>query len=266
MRKILLTIVVALVSQLAVASDCTFTNPDLYQGTRLLMAQDGCSYIFAAKEVKVDADGAPNAYHPDDMGLHCTTGVGFKGLDCPTNAGYPNSNWWHSALLPDPTNPSKAYVQSSGPYKGFFVSQTSLKDYVKQDIQTEKYVDARSVPYLVFPGNFYKKKGTGILGDFGYAINLENGKASPFIVAEVGPPNARQGEMSIALGVALGGSSPNPRTGEGTPKGKILYVIFPRSAKSPPWPVSADTLSSTVTFLLEGIGGSKAILSCADAL
>ncbi len=266
MRKILLTVVVALVSQLAAASDCTFTNPDLYQDTQLLWAQDGHSYIFATKAVKVDADGAPNAYHPDDMGLPCKTGVRFKGLDCPANAGYPNSNWWHDALVPDPTNPSKAYVQSSGPYKGFFVSKTSLKDPVKQDIQTEKYVDARSVPYLVFPGEFYKKNGTGILGDFGYAINLENGKASPFIVAEIGPRNAALGEMSIALAVALGGSSPNPRTGDGTPKGKILYVIFPRSAKSPAWPVSADMLSSTVTSLLEGIGGSKTILSCADAL
>ncbi len=265
MLKELLIVVVALVSNVAVASDCTFTNPDLYQGNRLLKAQDGRSYIFATKEVKVDADGAPNAYHPDDIGLNCTKGVGFKGLDCLANAGYPNSNWWHSVLLPDPTNPSKAYVQKSGPYKGFFVSQTSLKDHDKKDIQTDKYVDARSVPYLVFPGNFFKKKGTGILGDLGYAINVENGRASPFIVAEVGPPDAHLGEMSIALSVALGGSRPNPRTGEGTPKGKILYVIFLRSAKSPAWPVSTDTLSSTVTSFLEGIGGSKALLNCADA-
>jgi len=266
MHKGLIAIIVVMYSNVAFAFDCTFINQELYQNSKILKLPHKNAYIFATKEVKVDADGAPNAYHPGDINLHCRRGEGFKGLDCPANAGYPNSNWWSSALLPDPANASRAYVQKSGQYKGFFVSQTSLKDPEKQNIQTEKYVDARSVPYLVFPGNFYKKKGTGLIGDFGYAINVETGRASPFIVAEIGPPNAHLGEMSIALGVALGGSNPNPRTGGGTPKGKILYVIFPRSAKSPAWPISPETLSSTVTSLLDGIGGSEALSRCADSL
>ena len=266
MRKILLAVLIALFATVSVASECYFTVPDSYQGTAILKSASGSSYIFSTKKVAVDADGAPNAYHPDDVGLHCIKGVGFKGLDCPANAGYPNSSWWPSVLVRDSINPSKAYMQESGPYKGFFVSQTSLRDHTKKDVQVEKYVDARFVPYLVFPREFFKKKGTGVLGDFGYAINLEQGKASPFIVAEVGPSSAHLGEMSIALGEALGGSNPNPRTGKGTPKGTILYVIFPRSAKSPAWPVSAETISLTITSLLEDIGGEKALLNCADAL
>jgi len=33
--------------------------------------------------MSIDADGAPNAYHPDNI-----------GLDDLKNAGYPNTSWW----------------------------------------------------------------------------------------------------------------------------------------------------------------------------
>ena len=66
-------------------------------------------------------------------------------------------------------------------------------------------------------------------------MNLDNGKTSAFIVAEVGP-RMRNGEMSIALAQALGGQNPNPRTGAGKPDGKIAYVVFPKSRANPAWP------------------------------
>jgi hypothetical protein len=129
--------------------------------------------------------------------------------------------------------------------KGYFISQTFLKDESKSDLDPEKYVDSTSVPYLVFPGKFYKKSGTGSLGAYGFAINMDSGESSAFVVAEVGPPNAHLGEMSILLGVALGGANPNPRTGAGTPKGKIAYIVFPYTKATPKWPVQqGDTRTS----------------------
>ena len=114
--------------------------------------------MFATTHAQVDADGAPNAYHPDDVGLNCKTGTGFKGLDCPANGGYPNGDWWPSAIVPDPKNKKKGYVQPDGEFKGFFVSQTSLRDGARSDLDPAKYVNAAAVPYLVFPGHSIRKR------------------------------------------------------------------------------------------------------------
>lgn len=248
------------------AEACPFNKWEKYQGVQLLRAKPKGAYIFSTSQTKVDADGAPNAYHPDDVGLHCTKGVGFKGLDCPANAGYPEKIWWRSVIVPNPQNKNEGYIQFDGEYKGYLISQTSLKDKSKSDLDINKYVDSTQVPYLVFPGKFSTVKGTGLMGDFGYAINLDANKIAPFIVADIGPPNAHLGEMSIALANALGGTNPNPRTGSGTPKGKIVYVIFPYSRSAPAWPLTQDEIQSNATSLLSTIGGEKVLRICADVL
>lgn len=100
------------------------------------------------------------------------------------------------------------------------------------------------------------------MGDLGYAVNIATGKVSAFIVAEVGPPNAELGEMSIALATALGGINPNPRTGAGVPKGKTIYVVFPKSRLVPAWPLTNAQIAANAERLLETIGGSAVIEAC----
>lgn len=78
--------------QAAGAETCAFEQWSKYQGSLLRKHATRPAYIFATDNVGVDADGAPNAYHPDDVGLNCTKGTGFKGLDCPENAGYPTTS------------------------------------------------------------------------------------------------------------------------------------------------------------------------------
>jgi hypothetical protein len=260
-----ITFIIAISTSVFAEQNCSLTKWQEYRGTALLQHPDTSTYAYATTQVKVDADGAPNAYHPDDIGLHCTKGTGFKGLDCPANAGYPNSNWWQSALLPDPANPKRAFIQPSGEFAGFFVSQTTLKDKSKPDTDPAKYVDSRTIPYIIFPRNFYKKKGTGGMGDLGYAINLRTGEKSPFVVAEIGPSTAKLGEMSLALATALGGNNPNPRTGTGTPNGTIVYVMFPASAREYPWPLSPAEMAAATSTLLDKIGGMDAVMACKDA-
>lgn len=197
---------------------CRFEKWQVYNGVQLLKEPQTGSYVFVVRHAKVDADGAPNAYHPDDVGLNCIRDTGFRGLDCPANGGYPSQDWWRSAIVPDPHNKNVGYIQPSGEFKGFFVSQTSLKDAQKSDLDPTKYVNAATVPYLVFPGKFNRLSGTGTLGDAGYAFNLDNGKVSPFIVAEIGPSDATLGEMSIALGTALGATIRTREPVRGLPK------------------------------------------------
>ncbi|MBC3873305.1 glycoside hydrolase family 75 protein [Undibacterium flavidum] len=258
-----LTVLLATATIQATAAECGFSDWSKYQDTKLYKHNALPAYLFHTSSVKVDADGAPNAYHPDDTKLHCTKGVGFKGLDCPANAGYPNQTWWPSVLVIDTNNPSLPYIQKApSEFAGFFVSQTSLFDASKEKNNPERFVDSRNIPYLVFPREFHKLAGTGSMGDFGYATNLTNGKTSAFIVAEIGPRKAKLGEMSIALATSLGGENPNPRTGAGSPKGKFLFVVFPKSKTTPSWPLTSAQIAEKVKPLILEIGGSTALDAC----
>ena len=223
-----------------------------YLGTSLYRVDDGKAYCYVTKSMTVDADGAPNAYHPDD-----------KGIDALGNAGYPRKKWWKDVLVADAADPSRAFVQPKGEYAGFFVSKTALQDGAKAVTDPARYVDARNIPYLVFPGSFYALKGTGEYGDIGIAINLDTHESSAFIVADQGPSEARLGEVSICLAERLGGKNVNPRTGSGLPKGRVLYVVFPHSKAEPAWPLSDAAIKEKAAGLLESIGGWETVIQAA---
>ena len=232
-------------------SSCSFESWMTYQGTELLSHLDFSAYLFSSTHMAIDADGAPNAYHPEDI-----------GLDFIANAGYPDTSWWDAVLVQDPMNPNQAYIQPDGEFAGYFVSKTSLQDPSKPEADPARYVDARNIPYLVFPGSFYQQSGTGLLGDLGYAFNLSTGEASPFVVADIGPSRARLGEVSIALAERLGGDNVNPRNGAGSPEGEMLYVVFPYSSRTHTWPLGIEDINRHANSLLVEIGGIESIRAC----
>ena len=244
---------------------CPFDRWVAYRGVTLWRHTTGAAYAYKATHTALDADGAPNAYHPDDVGRPCRGDGPFKGLDCPGNAGYPRHSWWRQVLVPDPRDRRRAFVQQTGEYAGYFVSQTSLTDTSRAETDPARYVDAATVPYVVFPGSFYTLKGTGHLGDLGSAVNLQTGARSPFVVADAGPADAGLGEISIALARALGGTEPDARTAAGAPTGPILFVVFPGSARSPRWPLTADELERGTADLLARIGGIQTVMAWKEA-
>ena len=169
-------------------------------------------------------------------------------------------------IAPNPDNTKEGYIQKNGKFAGYFVSKTTLEASSNvNETDPAKYVDATTVPYLVFPGNFYRLEGSGEMGDYGLAINLKTGKSSPFIVADVGPSKAALGEVSIALAASLGGINPNPRSGKGKPEGAVAYIVFPHSRIKPFWPLSSETIDSRVKSLLESVGGYEKMLKCATS-
>ncbi|WP_027993824.1 glycoside hydrolase family 75 protein [Sinorhizobium meliloti] len=245
------------------AADCPFDEWRTYKNTELRRTADRKAYFWITSRTAIDADGAPKAYHPDDVGKPC--GATGAGLDCPSNAGYPNKSWWPTVLASDPTNPSKAFVQPSGPAKGFFVSKTALQDSANgNERDTARYVDASTIPYLVFPRPFFQLVGTGKPGDLGMAFHLETQKQTAFIVADIGPDEPL-GESSIALFKALGGNNPNPRNGSGVASGKVLYLVFPRSVDQRPrkWPMTQEGIEQGAETLLDAIGGMSVLQACA---
>jgi hypothetical protein len=244
---------------------CQFGAWQTYNGVSLRRHLSG-AYIYKTANKNIDADGAPNAYHPADVGKPCSASAGLLGLDCPANAGYPNGGFWRDVLVVDPNDSSKPYVQPSGAYAGFFIAKTSLQDTARAPTDIARYVNSSTIPYVVFPGNFYSLSGTGRMGDLGFAINLSNNKKTHYVAADVGPSSAPLGEMSIAMQVALGGVNPNPINGAGAPSGTILYVGFPNSTATYSWPMTNAQMSANIQQLLSNVGGEAGVLACQNSL
>ena len=207
--------------------------------------KEGSQPIVYNSGMAIDADGAPDAYHPRQS----------KGLDSLVHAGTPG-DWW--ALLTD--DEGEPIVRDSGPYRGFYVSMTWLHhhDRTMSRQDPDYWVDARSVPYLAIPESVWSVTGV-TKGDLAVVLNERNGNISPAIVADWGTEDTL-GEGSIALGRALGLRSSDPRTG-GVRDG-ITYVVFPNSAASPAWPRAFGDIQSHAYALFQEWGGGDALRAC----
>ena len=201
----------------------------------------GKKAFFFTAGMAIDADGAPDAYHPDDI-----------GKDYLANAGRPG-NWW--ALVTDNGKSSgRPLIQQAGdPKPGFYISPTALEDRTKAARDPKRYVDSNTIPYLVLPSN---QRGGARLGDFGVVINSNNGKSAYAIFADLGPRN-KIGEGSIALAERLGIAS-NPRRG-GASRG-VVYVVFSGSGNGRPR--SLDEIESEGKSLFENWGGMRQLDAC----
>lgn len=174
----------------------------------------GSSAFFYESGMTIDADGAPNAYHPDN-----------SGLDDLANAGTPG-RW--EGLAKDPYG--EPYIQGpDDPYPGYYVSETALADRSKPASDPGRYVDASRIPFVVLPGGMARELGARP-GDFAVVFNLRNSKTSYAIFGDVGPFD-RIGEGSMALADQLGIRS-DARNGGA--RGGIVYLIFPGSGNGRP--------------------------------
>ena len=203
----------------------------------------GKSAFFYKSGMAIDADGAPEAYHPDDV-----------GLDLLANAGRPG-NWW--ALVTDTAEPNGIPIlqDPNDPAPGFYVSMTALEDKTKERTDPGRYVDSQQIPYIVLSGAVMREGGAK-LGDFAFVINRRNGKLCHAIFADIGPKD-KLGEGSIALAETLGIPS-NPRRGGSD--GEIVYVVFPGSGNRKSRPLAE--IETEATTLFEGWGGVKQIDAC----
>ncbi len=207
----------------------------------------GESISFFAAGMAIDADGAPTAYHP----------IPGKGLDDLANAGHEGN--WYGVVTDNGRRDGKPVVQGPrDPAPGFYVSPTALQNSHLPATDPRRYVDATSVPYISLPGHT-----NGVLhmslGDLAMVINGQNGRRSPAVYADVGPPN-KIGEGSIALARALG-LNDNARHG-GTKAHSILYVVFPHSSQGFP---ASQTITAAANSLFQTWGGIPRLAKCFPA-
>jgi Fungal chitosanase of glycosyl hydrolase group 75 len=199
---------------------------------------DSQAFFFVSR-MTIDADGAPNAYDPDDT-----------GLDDLANAGGPTH--WDGIITDREGNP---LVQGeSDPFPGYYISCTSLSDQNKKLTDPTRYVDASKIPYVVLPNDLAERAGAR-LGDFAVVMNLRNGKSSYAIYADIGT----MGEGSIALADNLRIWSDARRGGQSD---GILYLVFPGSGNLEPRTI--DEIQSEAEKLLHDWGGIEKLASCGE--
>lgn len=200
----------------------------------------GGSAFFYEAGMSIDADGAPNAYNPDDTGI--------DDLD---NAGEPG-HWWALALDEN----GEPYIQGDDdPFPGYYVSTTALADREKDGNDPGRFVDASMIPYIVLPGSVARETGAR-LGDFAMVLNRANGKVSYAIYADEGPS---VGEGSVALAENLGVRSDARRGGA---LDNIRYFVFPGSGNGKPR--SVDEINEETEKLL-GDSDADAVKGCTEA-
>jgi hypothetical protein len=196
--------------------------------------------FFYESGMMIDADGAPNAYHPDNI-----------GLDDLSNAGEPGV--WEGLAKDEHGTP---YIQGpDDPFPGYYVSETALADRTKAPNDPARYVDATKIPFIVLPGGMDQESGAR-RGDFAVVFNLQDGKMSPAIFADTGPDDSI-GEGSVALAENLGIRS-DARNG-GVRRG-VLYLVFPGSGNGRPR--SVGEINSEAARLFKDWLDSKPTKSC----
>lgn len=205
---------------------------------RILQLPNNTFFFIAG--MTIDADGAPNAYHPDD-----------KGIDELANAGGPGQ--WNGIITDQSGNPM--VQRETDPFPGYYISCTSLADRNKEFNDPSRYVDATKIPYVALPEQIADSGGAQ-LGDFAVVVNLRNGKSSFAIYADIGTI----GEGSVALAEKLG-IAPNARDG-GESDG-VLYVFFPGSGNMQPR--ANDEIQSEGEKLLSDSGEIEKLSSCSES-
>ena len=200
---------------------------------------DGAAVMFRSG-MTIDADGAPNAYNPENT-----------GLDDLSNAGEPGH--WDGIV----TDHGEPLIQGpDDPFPGFYISQTALVDWSKAPTDPTRYVDASKIPYIVLPGELSRQFGVR-LGDFAVVANIRRGVSADAIFADIGT----LGEGSIALARELG-IWPDARQG-GT-RGGILYLVYPGSGTHRPR--TLDEINSETDKLFQQWGGLDRLSSCQQGL
>ena len=214
-----------------------------------------------------DVDGAPNCYHPDNLNVR-TDYLKFdlekhKGaLDWKANGGKDGN--WFGVVTDTGEKTGRPIIQGDGdPFPGFYVSSTSLSDSSKKRSDPRRYVDARIIPYIAFPGQIYNegKQGTrftrvgqgptGRLGDFLTVVNPdadEEHRYAHAIFADMGGLNDEHfGEGSPALGKKVHAA--------GLVDAKLLYIFYPHSGAGPGKIPTADEVQKKGEELFKQWGG-----------
>jgi hypothetical protein len=267
-------------------ADCSLKKEQAFAhaeiGTVNIFRDPQSTAIAFASQMQVNTDGAPDSYHPDDIGItHICNGVSV-GQNCT----------WKASCLTDfkqakaehfkgPTKICFFAMVSDGqgvpliqgetdPKPGYFVSTTALHQPGENVRSQQAQLDSNTVPFAVIPGKWQSRGAPGPkLGDMGVAYRQSNGKSAFFVIGDTGPGN-KLGEGSVALHKALGNDPFMMRFGvnrarKGIGDRDAIYLLFPNST-----PTSQKFDTTTIDRIagekLQAFGGIERLKECAESL
>lgn len=168
------------------------------------------SFLYRAG-LMIDADGAPDAYGPDNSGTDFTANGGDDS----------GGEWWGGPTTSDGMPVTQKIYD---PKPGMYVSATSHVNPAYSKDSPYAYIDSNSIPFIVLPSGH---SNGAHLGDVCLVFNQKTSDNCYAIYADVGP-SSKIGEGSIRLAQALKINA-NPKTG-GTESRIVAYLVFPGSA------------------------------------
>jgi hypothetical protein len=252
----------------ALAASCEMEKIEKHHN--IYASSTGVAALYYRAKLDVNTDGASRSYHPDDpkgesLALNnianaITRIYNAKGknIDCSPRqnacyvryiktfeaardakynpVGHPRIKT--DSIIPwqlDPTLGRKAPCRiSSGPNKGYFVSETALSvDPDKDDCDQGKYLDSLIFKAVVIPGSVHwKAQGTTIgIGDLVVVRDMTSGTIFYAINGDSGPATSI-GEGSVALAAALGGKTltghENYHEIKALARSDVQYLTFPK--------------------------------------
>lgn len=126
------------------------TTTKRYMHSKVIATAHGFGYIGG---MAIDCDGAPNAYHPDNIGIDFNGNAGYPPK--PRDDGSMSKIW---GLHLDARGKPVTYP-TEHEFAGYFISTTALS---KGGLPPwERYVDATAVPYVALPGNMVPRVRRG---------------------------------------------------------------------------------------------------------
>jgi Papain-like cysteine protease AvrRpt2 len=229
------------------ATNSNANPPITAKDTITIRKLEEANIVFYKGHFQVDADGAPNAYHPKniDAALDYLGNAGHDAGKVQKKVYNKTTKKWEGAIDPDTKEPimkeisrdwygvvtdtgkrsGKPIVNSA---TGYHVSPTSLKyDDVTDRTDPAMYVNSAEIPYIA-PSSVVYHGFPMWYGDFGLIYDTVTKKQTFAIVADGAPAHGR-GEGSIKaydnLGLYPEGHAKNAK-GVGIGSSRFLYVIF----------------------------------------
>lgn len=249
--------------------------------TRQSDPNDTHAVILFQTSLRVNTDGAPNSYHPQDLtgsvkainnicnGVSVTRNGATLGcasarqvfkqfVENDFRAPSGTRIKWQNVIAARTQASGRVVpcVFQSGEFEGYFGSLTSLKNDVTGEAAGEcdrlNQLDQRIIPAFVIPGgqNIVRTLGADI-GDLLVAFNPANKVVSVAVVGDVGPKD-KLGEGSVGLNMILLGRTEQPTTYRqalrlDTGNKEMLIAIIPNSRRfNPQKPFTVENVNSRV--------------------
>jgi hypothetical protein len=252
--------------------------PPEYTQLKTLVGLNGEEAVgYRLNTMKVDADGAPNAYHPENIpeALDHLANAGAvieylgapklfakdgestrKWMDLFREArtkdfrGYPKFVWW--GIVHDNGKPIE---QTTGKYAGYYISETTLTYRDKPERSLERQVDSATVPYLALPRKLAPAdNGPMRLGDLAVVLDEETGRHVYAIIGDTRPAEWAA-EGSVCLAERIGGGMRSGRRAGYDMERNCTVLVFPYSGDGRDGGLAIGDINARGAAALDAWGG-----------